>query len=186
MVLRPRRRRVEVCQHGDSKRWTWIKLHLAIDPETHEIKAAMVTEPGVTDAEAVPDLLRQVKSPVTGVAADGACDQAGVYQELGRREAKAVIPPRRDAKIRRHGNASGPRLARDENLRRIRREAWEEESGYHRRSLGEATMFRTEAIFGRGMSSRRPAQRAKEMGIRCRAMRIMTRQGVPVSERVVA
>jgi hypothetical protein len=177
----------KVRQHGYSKRRTWLKLHLAIDPETHEIQAAVVSEPGVTDAEAVPSLLEQVENPIEGVGADGAFDQREVYQELERRGAKAVIPPRRDAVIQRHGNTAGPRLARDENLRRIRRigrAAWKEESGYHRRSLGETAMFRMKTIVGCGVASRRPGQQAKEIGIRCRALNIMTHQGMPVSERM--
>jgi Transposase DDE domain len=176
-------------QHGYSKRRTWLKLHLAIDPETHEIQAAVVTEPGVTDAEAVPSLLEQVENPVSGAGADGAYDRREVYEELERRGAEAVIPPRRDAVIRRHGSKAGPRLARDEDLRRIRRigrAAWEKESGYHRRSLAETAMFRMKTIFGGGVASRRPAQQAKEIGIRCRALNIMTHQGMPVSEPVVA
>jgi IS5 family transposase len=179
----------KVRQHGYSRRRTWIKLHLAIDPESHEIRAAIVSEPGITDAEAVPALLEQERGPIEGVEADGAYDRREVYEELQRRGAKAIIPPRRDAKIIRHGNASGPRLARDENLRRIRRigrAAWKEESGYHRRSLGETAMFRMKTIFGGGIASRKAAQQAKEVGIRCRALNIMTHQGMPVSERVVA
>src|SRR3954467_4044049 len=122
----------KVRQHGYSKRRTWIKLHLAIDPGTHEIRAAVVSEPGVTDAEAVPSLLEQVENPIEGVGADGAYDRRGVSEEGERRGAEAVIPPRRDAVIRKHGNMAGPRLARDESLRRIReigRAAWKEESG---------------------------------------------------------
>ena len=65
----------KVRQHGYSKRRTWLKLHLAIDMETHEIRAAIVSEPGVTDAEAVPDLLGQVEDPVVAVEADGAFDR---------------------------------------------------------------------------------------------------------------
>jgi hypothetical protein len=177
----------KVRQHGYSRRRTWLKLHLAIDPQTHEIQAAVVSDPGVTDAEAVPCLLGQVANPVAGAGADGAYDRRTVYEELDRRGARAVIPPRRDAKIQRHGNASGPRLARDENLRRIRqvgRAAWKEESGYHRRSLAETAMFRIKTIFGDGVSSRRPGQQATEAGIRCRALNIMTHQGMPQSERV--
>jgi Transposase DDE domain len=179
----------KVRQHGYSRRRTWLKLHLAIDPGSHEIRAAMVSEPGVTDAEAVPDLLVQEEGPVEAVEADGSYDRRAVYEVLERRGARAVIPPRRDAKIRRHGNRAGPRLARDENLRRIRkvgRAAWKEESGYHRRSLGETAMFRIKTIFGGGVSSRRPEHQAKEVGIRCRALNIMTHQGMPVSERIAA
>jgi hypothetical protein len=179
----------KVRQHGYSKRRTWLKLHLAVDPETHEIQAAMVTDPGVTDAETVPALLDQVENPVESAAGDGAYDRQVVYDALEGRSARALVPPRRDAKIKRHGNTAGPRLARDENLRRIRqigRSAWKEESGYHERSLAETAMFRMKAIFGDGVSSRRPGQQATEAGIRCRALNIMTHQGMPQSERVAA
>jgi hypothetical protein len=179
----------KVRQHGYSKRRTWLKLHLAIDPESHEIRAAVVSEPGVTDEEAVPALLAQEEGPISGAGADGAYDRRTVYEELDRRGARAVIPPRRDAKIRRHGNTSGPRLARDENLRRIRqigRAAWKEESGYHKRSLAETAMFRMKTIFGDGVASRCSPQQATEAGIRCRALNIMTHQGMPKSERIAA
>jgi hypothetical protein len=177
----------KVRQHGYSRRRTWLKLHLAVDPRTHEIQAAMVSEPGVTDAEMVPPLLGQVDNPVESASADGAYDRQGVYDALGGRSARAVIPPRRDAKVKRHGNSSGPRLARDENLRRIRkigRSAWKVESGYHERSLAETAMFRMKTIFGDGVSSRTEARQATEAGVRCRALNIMTHQGMPRSERV--
>ena len=148
----------------------------------------MVSEPGVTHEEAVPALLGQVEEPVSGVGADGSYGRRSVYEELVRRGARAVIPPRRDAKIWRHGNRSGPRLARDENLRRIRqvgRAAWKRESGDHRRSLGETANFRLKTIFGPGVASRKDRQRATEVGVRCRAMNIMTHQGMPVTVRVV-
>ena len=177
----------KVRKHGYSKRRTWLKLHLAIDPQTHEIQAAMVSDPGVTDEEMVPPLLEQVDNPLGSLTGDGAYDRRTVYAELDRRDARAIIPPRRDAVIWRHGNSAGPRLARDENLRRIRqvgRAAWKDESGYHRRSLGETAMFRIKTIFGDGVSSRRPAQQATEVGIRCRALNLMTHQGMPRTERV--
>jgi hypothetical protein len=179
----------KVRQHGDSKRRTWLKLHLAVDPRTHEVQAAMVTDPGVTDAETVPALLEQVEDPIAGAAGDGRYDRRVVYDALDSRSARAVIPPRRDAKVRRHGNSSGPPLARDENLRRIRRigrKAWKEESGYHERSLAETAMFRMKTIFGDGVASRSPAQQATEAGVRCRALNIMTHQGMPQSERIAA
>ena len=143
----------------------------------------------MTDAETVPALLEQVENPIESAAADGAYDRQEVYDALEGRSARAVVPPRRDAKIKRHGNTSGPRLARDENLRRIRqigRAAWKEESGYHERSLAETAMFRMKTIFGDGVASRSPAQQATEAGVRCRALNIMTHQGMPQSERVAA
>jgi hypothetical protein len=177
----------KVRQHGYSKRRTWLKLHLAIDPETHEVQAAMVSDPGVTDEQGVPMLLEQVEGPISGVGADGSYDRLSVYEALERRGARAVIPPRRDAKIRRHGNRPGPRLPRDENLRRMRqigRAAWKKESGYHSRSLGETAMFRMKTVFGPGVSSRGDEQRAAEVRVRCQALNIMTHQGMPATVRV--
>ncbi|HMB02184.1 MAG TPA: IS5 family transposase, partial [Isosphaeraceae bacterium] len=141
----------KVRQPGSSRRRTWLKLHLAVDPQTHEIQAALVTEPGVTDAETVPALREPVTNPGESAAGDGMYDRQVGYDVLDRRSARAVVPPRRDAKIERHGNTSGPRLARDEDLRRIRRigrEAWKRESGDHQRSLAETAMFRVKTIFG--------------------------------------
>jgi hypothetical protein len=177
----------KVRQHGYSKRRTWLKLHLAVDPETHEARAAVVSDPGVTDEEAVPALLGRVEDPISGAGADGAYGRRTVYEELDRRGARAVIPPRRDAKIRRHGNSSGPRPARGEDLRRIRqvgRAARKEESGYHRRSLGETAASRLKTTFGSGVSSRKGEQRATEVGVRCRALNLMTHRGMPVTVRV--
>ncbi len=72
----------------------------------------MVTDPGVTDAETVPALLEQVENVVERAAGDGMYDRQVVYDALARRSARAVVPPRRDAKVKRHGNTCGPRLAR--------------------------------------------------------------------------
>ena len=47
-------------------------------------------------------------------------------------------------------------------------------------------MFRMKTIFGDGAASRCPAQQATEAGIRCRALNIMTHQGMPQSEWVAA
>src|SRR4051794_22998616 len=88
----------KVRQHGYSKRRTWLKLHLAVDPLTHEIQAAMVTDPGVTDAETVPALLDQVKDPIESAAGDGMYDRQVVYVALESRSARALVPPRRNAK----------------------------------------------------------------------------------------
>jgi hypothetical protein len=55
-----------------------------------------------------------------------------------------VISPRKDAKIKRHGNSQRPPLPRDEAVRGIRkygRKAWKQHIGYHRRSRAETAMF---------------------------------------------
>src|SRR5512143_660332 len=174
----------KVRKHGYTKRRTWRKLHLAIDAESHEIQAVAVTEAGVDDAEEVDHLLKSIGREIAGAAADGAYDKRKVYRVLEPRTSRILIPPRSDARIWKHGNAAGPPLARDENLRHIRRsgrKAWKREVGYHIRSLAETGVFRLKAIFGGHLASRRTERQVTEGAIRCRALNIMTRLGMPDS-----
>ena len=178
----------KVRKHGYSKRRTWRKLHLAIDARSHEIQAVAVTEAGVDDAEEVEHLLQPIDREVASAAADGAYDKRKVYRVLEPRAARILIPPRSDARIWKHGNAAGPPLARDENLRRIRRvgrKAWKRESGYHIRSLAETGVFRMKAIFGGHLAGRNPECQVTEGAIRGRALNLMTHLGMPQSEQVV-
>lgn len=177
----------KVRKHGYSGRRTWRKLHLAIDAETHEIQAVMVTEAGADDAEMVEPLLEPIDREVASAAADGAYDKRKVYRVLEPRTDTIRIPPRSNAKIWKHGNSAGPPLARDENLRAIRRSgrtAWKREVGYHIRSLAETGVFRLKTIFGSGLASRRLECQVTEGAIRCRALNLMTHLGMPQSERV--
>ena len=56
------------------------------------------------------------------VSADGAYDKRRCYDPLAARGARAVIPPRRAAKIWQQGNCAGASWPRDENLRAIRQQ----------------------------------------------------------------
>lgn len=174
----------KVRQHGYSKRRTWRKLHLGADETTGEIVAAMVTSNNVADSQVVEDLLAQVEEEIEQVSADGAYDKRNCYQAIGKRKAKAAIPPRRNAKIWQHGNSKQERLIRDENLRRIRqvgRKQWKQEVNYHRRSLAETQMFRVKTIFGDRVSARQFAVQATQVLVRCAALNTMTHLGMPDS-----
>src|SRR5262245_34489950 len=112
----------KVRQHGWSKRRTWRKLHLGVDEATGEVVAAVASEAGVADEDALPELLGQVAAAIDQVSADGAYDKRSCYDALAARGATAVIPPRRDAKIWQHGNCHSAPWQRDENLRAIRQQ----------------------------------------------------------------
>ena len=175
----------KVRKHGYSKRRTWRKLHLAIDADSREIVAAVTTTNAESDASAVDEMLDEIDGEVGELKADGAYDQRGVYETLKRRKIKPVIPPRRNAKIIKHGNASGPREARDENLRVIRkngRKRWKKESGYHERSLAETAMFRVKTLTGEKLRHRKLETQETESRIKCRVINRMTRLGLLVSK----
>ena len=62
-------------KHGtDGKRRVWRKLHLAVDTDTHEIIVAELTLSGVTEAEALPNLLKKTRLTTKEISGDGAYD----------------------------------------------------------------------------------------------------------------
>ena len=82
----------------------------------------------------------QVRNKVGRFYGNGAYDPWGVRGQLEKRGTEQVIPPRKDAVIKQHGNSKEPRLGRDEAVRNIckyGRKGWKRHMGYHRRSLVE-------------------------------------------------
>jgi IS5 family transposase len=171
----------KVRTHGVSKRRTWRKLHLAVNPETHEITSAVLSTNDFHDSEVFDDLLSD-EERLEAVYADGAYDTKSCYKRLKELGADGKIPPRRGAVIQQHGNAKSPPLLRDQNIRGVRklgRKVWKKSSSYHTRSLAETAMFRIKQIFGGSLSSRLFENQATEAFIRCRAMNFMSMMGMP-------
>jgi hypothetical protein len=176
----------KVRMHGVSKRRTWRKLHVGANPEDGEIQAVLLTENNVSDDQAVEELLGQIEQTIIDFAADGAYDKRKVYDSLNAHspEVNILIPPRKNARIWKHGNTKTERLKRDENLRAIRkggRKEWKKNSGYHVRSLAETTMFRLKTIFGNELSARLLETQTTQALVRCAALNKMTQLGMPQS-----
>ena len=172
-------------KHGVSKRRTWRKLHLAVNPETQAIEAEVLTDNSGHDADQVDELLEQIESPIGSFSGDGAYDQWKVYGALAEQEIQAIIPPRRNAKIKQHGNSSGPPLERDEAIREIRcvgRKKWKKDIGYHRRSLSETAMYRMKCCFGGILKNRELENQRTEARLRCKILNRFTLLGLPQFE----
>jgi len=179
----------KVRQHGYTKRRTWRKLHFCVDEQTREIMVAGASTNSVSDGEMLPEMLAEVRDEVCQVSCDGIYDQRKCYKAINRLRARAVIPPRARARIWQHGNRRAERLMRDENLRSIRKQGrrrWKEESGYHRRSLAETTVFRYKTTFGERLQSRAIENQFTEMFIKCAALNRMVHLGMPQSYKVAA
>ena len=170
----------KVRTHGKDKRRTWLKLHISMDSETHQLTAALVTSKNLLDRNALADLLEQTEGEIEAVCADGAYDFEQCYRAIKKSSARALIPPRKDARIR----GKSPFEQRDENLREIRklgRKAWKRESTYHRRALVETAFFRIKTLFSDRLRSRKVDTQTAEALIRCAAMNRMTALGMPDS-----
>jgi len=172
----------KVKKHGWVKHRTWRKLHLMIDADTQEIVADMLTDNSVHDSAPVEPLLKRTRNKVRRFYGDGAYDPWKVRNLLEQQNIEQVIPPRRDAKIKRHGNSKQPRLERDDAIRDIRkygRKGWKRRIGYHRRSLVETAMFRLKTIFGGRLKNRLIENQKAESRIRCKILNHFTILGLP-------
>jgi hypothetical protein len=169
--------------HGKEKRRTWRKLHLMIDHRTHEVISLSMTDKDTLDRREVPRLLKAVEGEVKEVLGDGAYDFQVCHTAIRERGARAVIPPKKGARVR-----GTPELRdRDEAVRRSRevgKEQWKCESGYHRRSLSETAMMRLKTLFSDKLKAREWRRQETELRIRCAALNRMTNLGMPQSYEV--
>lgn len=176
----------KVRQHGVDKRRTWRKLHLGVNEATGEILAAVASTNNLSDDEAFADLLEGIADEIEQVSGDGAYDKRKCYDQIAARGAKATIPPRQDAAIWQDDPQTGevpPRNRVLERIDQVGRQPWKQESGYHRRSLAETTMFRVKTIFG-GSLRRRFDNQAVELFLKWAALNRMIQLGKPDSYKV--
>lgn len=165
---------------GWTKRRTWRKLHLSMEAESQQIISTLITNRDVVDPRVLPQLLKEVDSPVKRVIADGAYDSRQCYKAIHQRGAWAVIPPRKGSTVWKDEYLE----QRNSNLRGVRKlgiKGWKKKAGYHRRSLVETAMFRLKAIFTDRLRSRKVERQRTETKIRCAALNRMTELGMPES-----
>ena len=131
----------------------------------------------------IPDYTSLAKrGKINGFYGDGAYDKWKVYETLGNRRIKAIVPPQRNAKIKRHGNSSSRPLSRDVAIRAIRhrgRRRWKEDIGYHRRSLSETAMYRMKCCFGDHLKNRKIHNQRTETRLRSKILNRFTQLGLP-------
>nr|WP_139709061.1 IS5 family transposase [Aeromonas allosaccharophila] len=142
----------KVRKHGADKRRVWRKLHLAVDPVTHDIVAAEVSLENIHDAEVLPTLLNPLRHKLGRVYADGAYDSKASHRLISRKRATACILPRKNAGLSEKGHPRNEAVlvARKEGLAH-----WKKISGYHRRSLAETAMYRFKQLLAAGKISLR-------------------------------
>jgi IS5 family transposase len=180
----------KVKQHGSSKRRTWRKLHLGVDPDSKAIIVAEVTSNsiGSGDSQIGKKLLKKAPKTVKRVFGDGAYDGIEFRQEIEKTGAEPIIPPPRDAIVhhestdkalqqRNHAVKEIHGLGGDDEARRL----WKILKEYHRRSLAETTMYRIKQLTGENMRSREWERQCVEGYIKCLVVNKMTEIGMPDS-----
>ena len=166
-------------KHGPERRRQWRKLHIGIDAQTLQIRAISVTSNDVSDASVVPDLLQQLPADeaLESVTGDGAYDTQQVYEAVIGRGATPVIPPRKNARMRK-GSVFVHRNAALVACRRLGRKIWKCWSGYHRRSVVETKMNCIKRL-GERVMSRTFERQVNELHIRAAILNRFTELGRP-------
>ena len=147
-----------------------------------------VTTNDYYDSELLPSLLDGIDGEIAQVSGDGAYDTFACHEAIAQRAAVATIPPHHDAQPCRP-QETVPTHPRDQILQRIDqvgRAAWKQESGYHRRSLAETTMFRLKVTFGGQVRSQTFDNQAVELFLQCAALNRMIQLAKPESYPVEA
>ena len=111
----------KVRQHGYTKRRTWRKLHLCVNESNSEIISASFTDNTYKDNEVFKEILEGLETQVSKAGGDGAYDAKECWDFCHFHGIEGVFPPRKGARIARHGNRKEEALPRDEHIRMIRR-----------------------------------------------------------------
>jgi IS5 family transposase len=177
----------KVRTHGAGKRRTWRKLHIGLDVNSREIVAVETTESNVHDSHVIGQMIPHSGEKIGAIYADGAYDNHHSYDAAAQCQAAACIDPRSGAALATGKNITPGQILRNNNINeiwKIGKEEWKRQSGYHKRSMVENTMFRIKTIFGPRMSSRDILRQKTEGCLKAAALNKMTRIGMPMSEKV--
>lgn len=111
------------------------------------------------------------------VTGDGAYDAQPVHAAVMQRNATPIIPPRKNARMRK-GEAFSHRNAAIAACRRFGRKLWKNWSGYHRLSLVETKMHCIKRL-GERVMSRTFERQVNELHIRAAILNRFTELGCP-------
>jgi hypothetical protein len=179
----------KVRQHGASKRRSWIKLHIGIDPLSGEIMIAELTSngKGAGDCEVAKDLVPKLPKGIKRIFGDGGYDGTDFRRAGERIGAEVIVPPPKGATV--HLETKDPAVINRNNaVLEIHglggtdeaRKCWKILKGYHIRSLVETCMYRIKQLTGCYLLARKWEKQPVEAQIKCLVVNKMTKLGMPV------
>jgi len=171
--------------HGTKLRRNWRKLHLALDADSGDIIAHVMTDQDAGDASQLEVLLDQIDTPIGQFTADGAYDGNPTYDAVTRHSAGAVvvISPRANAMERPDADPSSQRDRHIVAINTDGRMKWQVATGYGKRSLVETAIGRYKSIIGHRLRARSFAAQRTEVAIGCSVLNRMLACARPKSVR---
>ena len=128
-------------------------------------------------------LLKQIPEDdkLASVTCDGAYDTQACHEAIAQRQAQAIIPPRKNARLRKtHSVGQEVRNEAVRACQRFGRRLWKQWSGYHRRSLVETKMHCFKRL-GERVMARTFERQVVELQVRVALLNRFTQLGTPVT-----
>lgn len=136
----------------ERKRRQFVKLHIALNPETGLIEAAIETPSSTHDSAVLSDLIDTAgPSEVSAIAADGAYHTRAVFKQLVDRGIRDIrIPPPKNAAPWDEGKVAGGGLHNQAlaDCVCLGRKGYKKKAVYHVRSLVESAMSQLHSLTG--------------------------------------
>ena len=147
-------------KHGKKRRY--VKLHFAVNVETHEVVAMDVSTDDVHDVKALPSLVEESgkKVRVAEVLGDGAYDSSRVYALLEAWGIRVTVKPRRNGRCDRGHPGRRRAVAL---VKRLGYDGWAEATGYGRRWAVETAYSTFKRLFGEHSMARGMVNIAREL-----------------------
>ena len=132
-------------EHGKKKRY--VKIFFAVDVETKQALALMVTTDGTHDSRVFSKLLRKAERHrrVSKVYGDGAFDNSEIYELLESKGIEAIIKPRRNSRL---DTPSEPRRRAVTLYKRLGHRRWADLKEYGKRWSVETAYSTFKRTFG--------------------------------------
>lgn len=175
-------------KHGRKSPREWRKLHLAVDADTGEIIAEILSDQNSSDISQLADLLGQIDQPIASFTADGAYDSDETYRSLRQHSPgiSVIVPPRARQLPTEFYGPPDQRDWHSQTIAEHGRMKWQVMTNYGRRSNVETTMGRYKSINGNSLRSRKFANQQIEIKLGCRILNRMLASARPDSLRVKA
>ena len=176
--------------HGKTKRRTWKKVHISMDPRTFQIQSIQMTDSNVVDGKAFPCLLENLEN-LGNVYADAAYMSKNCFDEIAKRGGKAFIDLQTGTCLAKETEKTSEGLKERNRIvnemhdygGKIR---WKRESGYSKRNLAETQMFRWKQTFGPKLLSKKYENQNAETKIKANVLNKLTSLGMPKTKAYVA
>ncbi len=137
----------------------------------------------MTDAEVLPNLLKQTRKTIKEISGDGAYNMRECHRTIRVKKARPLIPPCEGAAFWEKGHprnlAVGCQKLYGANKK------WKQKYDYHRRSLSETAMYRVKQLLGASFTLRNYNAQVGESYAMIKALNKLTGIGMPETQYIV-